>query len=137
MQAKTEWMEGELYNPARSFRNVESESRLERVCSEPFPGEVGARLGAAPEALDRGSGTCHFRLQSGDCLTDRLGRHSVLGQIELDPFVPIPTLGERLRTGAGEPLVVDVADALEGVERVGSPVFVDPRAREAILDLAP
>src|SRR5437899_3424219 len=130
-------MDGELYPSARSVRNVDSEGRLERVLSEPLPGEVRPRLPGAAEPLDQARSPLRLGREGRDRLGDPLRRDPVPAQVVADPLVAVATVRQGLRPGAGEPRVIDVPDALERVERVGPQGLVDTGAREPLLDLSP
>jgi hypothetical protein len=46
-------------------------------------------------------------------------------------------VGERIGPQRGNPSVVDVAEAIQRLERLGAGAVVDPRAREPLVDLLP
>jgi hypothetical protein len=58
-------------------------------------------------------------------------------EVDADRLVPISPPGERRCTRRGVPAVVDVADALEGLERVDPSVGIDAGAFQPLVDLPP
>src|SRR5260221_10833777 len=137
MRAKIDALGPEVYNPDRSFRNVESQSRFDGVLPEALSGQVSPRLCGAPESFHQGRRPLRLRPEAADRLGDRLGGDAVLAQVVPDELVPVATVSQGSRPGAGEPFVVDVPDALERLERVVQPVLIDPCSSKALLEIAP
>jgi hypothetical protein len=134
-------MEGELYNPACSCRNPsvamgDSKRSLERVLSEPLSGELGARFWGAPEPRDQRCRPFRLGHEGADRLGNRFGIDPVPAEVVPDPLVPVATVRQGFRPGAGEPSVIEVPDALELVERVVPCVLSHPGPSKTLLDVA-
>ncbi len=103
---------------------------------EALAGQASAGFWGISEPFDEGSGPFCLRHEGGDRPGYRLGRDPVPGQVVPDPGVPVASVGECFRPRAREPLVIEVPDALEGLERVVPFVLVDPGPSEALFEIA-
>src|SRR5437763_1731156 len=126
-----------VYNPGASARNVDAEGRLEALLAEPFPCQMGAGLRRATEPLDERRRPLRLRDERRERRSRGLRPDRVARQVGANPGVAVPAPRQRPRSRGGEPLIVDVADALERLERLETVVVVEARPREAVLDLSP
>jgi hypothetical protein len=124
-----------MLRPVVPIRKQGSEGRFERLRAEPLPLQLGCGLRRLPEPRSerpRPFGLGVDRVESG---VGRLRRDAVRFEVVADRLVAVAALGERRRPRGREAAVVDVADALERLERVGTCRLFDPRLGEPLVDL--
>src|SRR3954452_16298156 len=136
MQAKKESVDRESYNSGRSVRNVEAEGRFEGIRTEPLASPRPARFRAPAEPFDERLGPLGLGRQRRERVGRVVARDAVTRQVVTDPLVAVTAVRQRSRPSAGEPLVIDIPNALERVEGVAAFRLVDPRAFEPLLDVA-
>ena len=122
----------ELYNSAPGARN----GSFDGVLAEALACQMTGGLRPWPQAGDHGFGPFALRRQPGDRLVGGLVADPVPAEVVPDVLVAVATIRKGPRPGPCEPLVVDVADALQRLERGRPPVLVDPCLGEPLLHLA-
>jgi hypothetical protein len=123
--------------PGAPVRKPSLEGRLECVEPEAFPLQLGGHARRRTEAGDERLCPVGFRLERCDAGFGGVHRRPFRLEERTDRLVPVAPGRERLGPRRGEPQVVQVADALERVERVGPCVLVDAGLRKPVVDLAP
>jgi hypothetical protein len=126
---------GRMLRPVGPIRKQGSEGRLERLRAESLPLQLGCCLGRLPEPRSERPRPLGLWLDRIEGRLGGLGRDPVRLEVMADRFVAIAAVGERGRPRGREAVVVDVADALERLERVGTLRFFDPRLGEPLVDL--
>jgi hypothetical protein len=128
-------LDPELYRSACVRRNL-PHRRFHRILRESLSREVGSRLARPSQASRQHPGPPGLGLEAGERGCTRLAPDAVALEVLANPLVPVSATRERCRTGEGEPLVIDVADALECLERVGPVGVLYPGLRQPVVDLA-
>jgi len=104
---------------------------------EPLSGEPARDRRSPAEPLDQRQSSLGLRRQLGQRGTDCLRDEPVLPQVGADRRVSKAASGKSVRAGQGEAVVIDVADALERLERIGPRVLIDAGPGEPAVDLPP
>src|SRR5436305_8765266 len=118
-----------------SIRDVDTQGALQGVRAETLSRQVGTRLRRATQSFDERTGPVRVRSEPRDRRERDLRPDPMPGQVPADPLVAVTAARQRSRPSAGEPLVVDITDALERVE--GFLAFVDSGAREKLVQFPP
>src|SRR5581483_198237 len=114
---------------------VAAERRLDRVLREPLPGQMRGRAHAAAPPGDDRRRPEPLRLERRERRGDLLGSDPAPLEVVTDRRVAEPARGQRTRPPAGEARVVEVAHALERLERLDAPRLVDPGPPETLRHL--
>ena len=126
-----------LYNSRPTSRNGLADGGFDRVLGEAVPAQLPRRFRRAPSRSARARGAHRLGLERAEGLLDRLCVEAALLQVEADRLVPPATACEGLSADDGQASVVDVADPLEGVERLVPLGRVDPCLRQPFVELVP
>jgi len=144
VQAKSGLVDGTLQHDATIsapgsgavFGDDFPEGDLEGIGRETLPRQPRRGLPGTAEPVDQGTRPLRLRPERRDGGSTDLGGDSVLLEVGADRLVAEAAARERFGPRAREPLVVDVPDALERLERVGPRVVPHAGLREAQIDLA-
>ena len=112
---------------------------LPRIASalKPLRRSWAADFGVPPEPIGQLCGTLGLGREPGQRRLDGFGLDAPASQVEANRSVTLPAAREDLRAGDREAAVVDVADLLEPVERLGSFGFAHPGLRKPLVELGP
>jgi hypothetical protein len=128
---------GRMLRPVVPIRKQGSERRFERLRAESLPLQLGCRLRRLAESRGECPRPGGFRLDRREGRLRCLRRDPVRLEVMADRLVSVAAIGEGCRPRRREAVVVDVADALERLERIGTRRFFDPRLGEPLVDLPP
>jgi hypothetical protein len=125
------------YRSSRPRRNVRADRRLDRVGVEASPGEQRSGLGAPSAPSRHRRGTLPLRLECSEDGRRNIALDPPPGQVVQDRLVSVAACGESLRACESEPAVVDVADALERLDRLCPRILRNTGLLEADVELQP
>ena len=133
--------EAPLYNSVGVAANLVAEHpssrRLDRILPKAFPPQERCRPRAGPQPGDQSGRPISLGLESRERLGGCSRLDAVPPQEVPDSLVAVPSLGEGGSPCPGVAAVVEVADPLERLERLGPPGVVDAGPGEPLVKLPP
>ena len=130
-------VERAAYRSRRPRRNVRPDRRLHGLGVEAAPGEQGRRLAAPAEAGRQRHRAFVLGLQGAHGGRCDIAVDPPAGEVVQDRRVTVAPSSERSRARRSDPVVVDVADAFQRLERLPARRFRNARPLEAGVELLP